>query len=66
MENQLTLRNTDEKAYNYSRLLFFSSKYVEPSVNPRLTTVNREEQKSIFVKVCQTKCKDSDKEVSGC
>ncbi|XP_058969131.2 UPF0488 protein C8orf33 homolog [Pocillopora verrucosa] len=34
----------------------------EPSVNPRLATVNREEQKSIFVKVCQTKCKDSDKE----
>lgn len=45
---------------------FFFFKYVEPSVNPRLTTVNREEQKSIFVKVCQTKCKDSDKEVSGC
>ena len=45
---------------------FFFFKYVEPSVNPRLTTINREEQKSIFVKVCQTKCKDSDKEVSGC
>lgn len=31
-----------------------------PSLNPKLSAVRREEQRSIFVKVCQAKSKDSD------
>lgn len=34
----------------------------EPPVNPKLSVVNKEEQKSIFVKVCQTKSNNPDKE----
>jgi len=31
-----------------------------PPLNPKLSAVSKEEQRSIFVKVCQTKSKDSD------
>lgn len=34
-----------------------------PSLNPKLSAVSKEEQRSIFVKVCQTKSKDPDIQV---
>ena len=37
--------------------------YVEPAVNPKLAVVKQEEQKSIFVKVSQTKATDMNSQV---
>ena len=34
-----------------------------PPQNPKLSAVRKEEQKSIFVKVCETKSKDSEIQV---
>ena len=34
-----------------------------PPLNPKLSAVSKEEQRSIFVKVCQTKSKDSEERV---